>query len=155
MRDSCNITIKRFLANQEIPDKELVEVVEIVGLPGDYDFDSLQEYLESSEGEDITNSYYKLERIYTREEMGAGGSAEELILKVWNSIPEEIKRVFIEKVISLCFSIPEKIKQIKRNDKLPSSEVEYIKTRYGFSPDISEVVEIEKTEIKIKTYRKY
>lgn len=155
MRDSCNITIKRFLKNQEIPDEELVEVIEIVGLPGDYDFDSLQEYLESSEGLEINNSYYQLKRIYTHNEMGAGGSAEEVILNLWNSIPKEIKRGFIEKVISLCFSIPEKIKQIKRNEKLPSSEVEYIKTRYGFSPDIAEVIEIEKTEIKIKTYRKY
>ncbi len=155
MSDINNFIIKRYLRTDDNPGEgELVEVIE-VDLPDQFDFNALEEYLESREGFELTNSYYVVERRYIHEERGAGASIQEIILNIWEGIPDLVKGILIEKLVE--FAIAEPIKVIKKitRRKTQKEEVNRIKKAYGIKCDMVETIEIEKTDITITTYKKY
>ena len=130
-------------------------MIEFTGLPGDFDFTSLVDYLESPEAHDLTHKYYSIEKRYFHEERGAGASAEDVILQLWDNIPDFIKEAFIIKIGELALSIPIKLIKDNKRRKVQKSEKAYLKRRYGFDTDTVEEIKIKNSEIIVKTYKRY
>ncbi len=83
--------------------------------------------------------------------MGAGNSVEEILLNVWNNLPEEAIYMLIGKVAEVVIS--KGIKLVKKRRKIRDKEKLFIEQNYNFITDKTEVIDVKKSKIKVKIYK--
>lgn len=156
MRDFNKIVIKIYSGNPySYKESDPEEIIEILNLKGDFNLKRLEEYLLSQDESPITSGPYELERIYYTDGTGAGATAGELICRIWQDIPKEVKYTFLFQGVFwvLRKSIKGIYKAIDKR-KATKEEKEYVKREYNTEINNIEIVEIKDSDIRIVNYKK-